>query len=256
MAGARADSPEGARAGARRRRWIVLIAAVLGIVVTARLGVWQLSRAAEKEALQSALDARSALPELSQSTLPASEADAHAEHHRPVRLRGEWKQGATVYLENRQMNGRPGFYVLTPLLLGPGDAVLVQRGWAPRSMQDRTQVPQPPTPTGPVEVVGRIAPAPAHLYDFAGAKASGVIRQNLDLAEFSREIGLGLRPWSVLQADGPGQVSDGLSRQWARPAADVQKHYGYAFQWFALCALMAGLYVWFQFILPRRQRRA
>jgi len=40
-------------------------------------------------------------------------------------------------------------------------------------------------------------------------------------------------------------------REWPRPAVDVQKHYGYAFQWFALCALMAGLYVWFQLVRPR-----
>ena len=42
--------------------------------------------------------------------------------------------------------------------------------------------------------------------------------------------------------------------QWPEPAADVQKHYGYAFQWFALCALILGLYVWFQLIRPRRAR--
>jgi surfeit locus 1 family protein len=33
----------------------------------------------------------------------------------------------------------------------------------------------------------------------------------------------------------------------------VQKHYGYAFQWFALCALIGGLHVWFRIIRPRRK---
>jgi surfeit locus 1 family protein len=32
----------------------------------------------------------------------------------------------------------------------------------------------------------------------------------------------------------------------------VQKHYGYAFQWFALSALIIGLYAWFQLPRPRR----
>jgi len=40
----------------------------------------------------------------------------------------------------------------------------------------------------------------------------------------------------------------------------VDKHYGYAFQWFGLCGLMALLYVWFQivrrFIRPRSQSAA
>ena len=38
-------------------------------------------------------------------------------------------------------------------------------------------------------------------------------------------------------------------------AAGVHKHYGYAFQWFALSALILGLYVWFQLIRPRRARQ-
>jgi surfeit locus 1 family protein len=240
----------------RHRALVVLVATLLAMAVTARLGVWQLSRAAQKEALQSALDSRSSLPELRQSTLPADEAQAVAQHYRPVRLQGEWKQGTTVFLDNRQMNGRPGFFVLTPLMLGPGDAVLVQRGWTPRNTLDRTRVQPVPTPAGRIEVIGQMAPAPGRLFDFAGPAASGVIRQNLALVDFSRELGVTLRPWTVLQSDTPGIAVDGLLRQWPRPAADIHKHYGYAFQWFGLCALLAGLYVWFQLLRPRLKRNA
>ena len=98
---------------------------------------------------------------------------------------------------------------------------------------------------------GRIAPAPGRLYEFETA-ASGPIRQNLDLDGYARETGLPLRPLTLLQEDGPSPLEDGLLRQWPRPAADVHKHYGYAFQWFALSALILGLYVWFQLIRPRR----
>ena len=243
---------------ARRRAVIVLLATMVGMAVTARLGMWQLDRAAQKEALQLALDARGNLQPLGPDSaeLPSTEAQAAAQHYRPVRMHGEWLQSATVFLENRQMNGQPGFFVLTPLLLGPGDAVLVQRGWFPRDMQDRTHVPSVPTPNGRRDVQGQISPAPGRLFDFGGAAASGVIRQNLALADFSRELGVTLRPWTVLQADDPGIAGDGLRRQWPRPAADIHKHYGYAFQWLALCALMAGLYVWFQLLRPRLQRSA
>ncbi|MBC8056770.1 MAG: SURF1 family protein, partial [Rhizobiales bacterium] len=64
-----------------------------------------------------------------------------------------------------------------------------------------------------------------------------------------------LAPLSVLQADSPSTAGDGLLRDWPHPAVDVQKHYGYAFQWFALGALMAGLYVWFQLVRPRLRAR-
>lgn len=240
----------------RRRAVIVLVATLVGMGVTARLGVWQLDRAAQKTALQAAIDARSQRPALQMGNLPLSEAQAQAEVHRLVVLRGEWKQGATIFLDNRQMNGRPGFFVMTPLMLAPGDAVLVQRGWVPRDLHDRTRVPQVPTPAGPIELKGRLALAPARLFDFApGAPASGPIRQNLVLADHSRELGVALRPWTVLQSEEAPTAGDGLLRQWPRFAADVHKHYGYAFQWFGLCALMAGLYVWFQLLRPRFSQR-
>jgi surfeit locus 1 family protein len=153
------------------------------------------------------------------------------------------------------MNGRPGFFVVTPLQLTDGSAVLVQRGWLPRDMADRTRVAQPPTAAGLVRIEGRIAPPPSRLYEFAGA-ASGPIRQNIDVEGFARETRLRLRPLSIVQLEATPPLNDGLSRQWLRPAADVAKHHGYAFQWFALCALILGLYAWFQIIRPRRRPRA
>ena len=54
----------------------------------------------------------------------------------------------------------------------------------------------------------------------------------------------------------PGESSlmtDGLLRDWPVVAAGIHKHYGYAFQWFALSALTVTLYAWFQIIRPRRR---
>ena len=55
---------------------------------------------------------------------------------------------------------------------------------------------------------------------------------------------------SVLEQDGAGSTGDGLLRHWLAPATDVQKHYGYAFQWFAIAAGIAFLYVWHRFVRP------
>jgi surfeit locus 1 family protein len=235
----------------RARSVVVLVAALVGVALTANLGAWQLRRAAQKIALQDALDSRAALPALAMHEAARSASDAQAQHYRAVHLRGRWVPTASVFLDNRQMQGRVGFYLVTPLQLeGRDDAVLVQRGWVPRDAQDRARLPVVATPPGPVEISGHIAPPPARLYEFSAA-ASGVIRQNLELESFARDTGLRLAPWSLQQADAPGTAGDGLLRQWPRPAVDVQKHYGYAFQWFALCALMTGLYVWFQLVRPR-----
>lgn len=234
-----------------RAKALILLATVLGVAVTARLGVWQLDRAAQKNSLQASLDERRALPPLAPADLARDAAAAPAQHHRRLLLAGRWQADATVYLENRQMNGRPGFFVVTPLLLDDGTAVLVQRGWQPRDLIDRTKVVVPPTPPGRVEVAGRIAPPPARLYEFDGLE-TGPLRQNLDADAFAREWRLKLRPLSLLQ-ETEGAATDGLLRDWLPPATGVHKHYGYAFQWFALAALILGLYVWFQLIRPRRR---
>ncbi len=234
----------------RNRRWVVLAATLLMMALTARLGLWQLSRAAQKEALQASLDSRRVLPPLPPAELARTVDAAAQQYHRSIRVTGRWLPQHTVFLENRQFNGRPGFYVLTPLEMAPGDVVIVQRGWAPRDGRDRSLLPAVPTASGPVLIEARIAPPPGRLYSFA-TEERGELRQNMDLAAFGRETGLVLRPLSLLQVD--AGTDDGLVRDWPAPAVDVHKHYGYAFQWFALCALCAVLYVWFQLIRPRRR---
>jgi surfeit locus 1 family protein len=238
----------------RRRAAWVLLATVLGVGLALRLGFWQLDRAAQKIALQDRLESRRALPPLGDRDLPTTVDAASVQHFRRVILHGRWLADRTVFLDNRQMNGAPGFFVVTPLELASGaGAVVVQRGWAPRDFIDRTALPALVTPSAPVEVQGLIAPPPARLYEFAPA-GSGPIRQNLDLEAYARELRTPLLPFSVLESPEPSTAGDGLRREWPLPALDVDRHYGYAFQWFALGALMTGLYVWFQLVRPHSHR--
>jgi len=259
------------------RFWLITIAAVLTVAATVSLGRWQLSRAAQKEALQADIDAQKLKPALTQAEFLALE-KASDSLHRPVRLRGLWLPTQTVYLDNRQMHGTPGFYVLTPFALeGTERTVLIQRGWIQRNFTDRAKLEPIETPSGLVEVTARIAPPPAHLLDLGkdeGAAApapaasaaaaattaatpesvgSSRIRQNLGLEAFRAETGLPLRTDVSLQQTGP--ASEGLQRDWPAPALGVEKHYGYAFQWFGLAALVVLLYVWFQLIAPFRRAR-
>ncbi|MCM2346791.1 MAG: SURF1 family protein [Acidovorax soli] len=234
------------------RFWLITVAAVAAILVTAALGRWQLSRAAQKQDLQSLLDQRAALPPIDNQQLRGHVGGAEGAQdlvHRAVLLQGRWVPEDTVYLDNRQMQGRPGFFVLTPLRLEGSDAVvLVQRGWVPRNFQDRQLLPPVQTAQGMVQLAGRIAPPPSRLYEFQGpdsSQGSSRIRQNLDLTAFRTETGLALMNLSVLQT---GPASEGLQRDWPVIGAGVDKHYGYAFQWFGLSGLIALLYVWFQFV--------
>jgi surfeit locus 1 family protein len=236
------------------RFWLIAVLALLAASVMLRLGFWQWSRAGEKRQLQQVIEARAALPPLDNIALAGSAGATPARMHRRVSLRGRWLEQHTVYLENRQMDGKPGFYLLTPLQLDgmPGSVVLVQRGWLQRNFSDRTALPELPTDGGVVQVEGRIAPPPAKLYEFA-AQPLGRIRQNLDLTAYARETGLPLADYSILQT---GRSADGLRRDWAPIETGIDKHLGYAFQWFALGGLIVILFVWFQivrrFFFPRK----
>ncbi len=240
--------------GTSARRTVVLLAALVVMAVTARLGVWQLDRAAQKEALQRQIEQQAAAPALAADALATDPVAAAAQHYRRITLQGRWLPAQTVYLDNRQMRGRPGFFVLTPLLLPTGDAVVVQRGWIPRDAMDRHHLVTVATAEGEVAVQGRVAPWPSRLTAL-GADEPGAIRQNLDLADYQAQTRRSLRPLSVTELAHAGNEGDGLLRDWPMPAVDVHKHYGYAAQWFAFCALTAGLYVWFQLYRPWRQRR-
>ena len=253
----------------RSKFWLITLAAMLGVGLTLSLGRWQLSRAAQKEDLQLAIETqgrRSALlnadligaQRASAGPNPTSQAgradDGAALIHRRVQLRGTWATANTVFLDNRQMDAKPGFYVVTPLRLqDSAQVVLVQRGWVQRDFQDRTRLPTIQTPPGLVEIHGRIALPPAKLVNL-GPDGQGPIRQNLDMTAFANETGLALLPVSMVQTNeplvGPAQ-NDGLLRNWPVPASGASKNYGYAAQWFALSALIGVLYGWLGLIKPR-----
>lgn len=196
-----------------RRFWLLTLAAVLVAGTTFSLGQWQLRRATQKESVQAAIEAKNKLAALDGPSLAAIKNIAN-EVHRRVVVQGVWQAAHTVYLDNRPMSGRTGFWVLTPLALqGTGQMILVQRGWVPRDFAERTRLPEVVTPAGLVTVEGRIAPPPSKLYEFKGVDV-GPLRQNLDLAAFRLESGLPLLEASLLQTGAP---SEGLLREWAAP---------------------------------------
>ena len=232
------------RVNKRTRFWLLSIGTLLAVGVTLSLGRWQLSRAAEKEAMLASIGERGRQLELAGATLLGHMA-AQDLMHRRISARGRWLADRTVFLDNRVMNAQTGFYVVTPLQIeGSRVAVLVQRGWAPRNFADRTRLPKVDSPAGVVEVSGRVAAPPSRLLEM-GRPGAGAIRQNLDLTQFSAEIQMPTAAVTILQT---GDVGDGLLRDWPPVNMGVEKNYGYAFQWFGLSALLAILYVWFQIV--------
>jgi surfeit locus 1 family protein len=236
-------------------RGLVLLAALVSVIITSSLGLWQLSRASQKEAIAANIVLRQAQPALSNAALLATAnnaADVMTQtHYRAARITGRWLNQHTVFLDNRQMQGHVGFFVLTPFQLADnGSVLLVQRGWVPRQFNDRNALPNVTAPDAEQTVDVMMTPPPARLYQFKG-EDSGKLRQNIEMTAFAREKNLALLPFAAQQMN-HASLNDGLLRDWPRVNTGVEKHYGYAFQWFGLAALIVLLTVWFQFIKPRR----
>ena len=250
------QAPRGG-AGTTRSRVIWFFVAVACALLTARFGIWQLSRAHTKLANAALVAERSTLAPLAGSELARDPATAEAQWQRHIALTGEWDTAHTVFLMNRTMDERSGFYVMTPLRLPDGGAVLVQRGWIPRDDVDPMKVPAIVMRGGPVKVFGHAAPWPSHWIDI-GHGAGGPVRQNLELAAFTAESGLALRPVTVVEDATVDNSLDGMRRDWpaGNGGVSVATNYGYAVQWFAMSIAFLGLYVWLQFIRPRRQAHA
>ena len=247
--------------GAVWTRMILLLAAVAASGATAGLGLWQLDRARQKDQILAAVQARALMPALQGEELQGPE-----QHHRLAHLSGRWRPETLLHLENRPMNGQAGFVVLTVLALADGRAVLVQRGWQPRDLRDRTLTQPVPTPAEPVvRLRARVAPPPSRLMEFESA-SPGTLRQNVELKSLAQEFGLTLLPISLVQLEPALQckatgedcvevLEDGLKRDWVVVGSLADKNRGYALQWFGLSALVAGLYLWFQWWRPWRLAR-
>jgi surfeit locus 1 family protein len=94
-----------------------VLATLVTVAGTARLGVWQLDRAAQKVALQEARVARPTARRCRPASWRREARRRTAQWHRKAVVDGVWLADHTVYLDNRPMSGRTGFFVVTPLLL-------------------------------------------------------------------------------------------------------------------------------------------
>lgn len=238
----------------KRLAWGLLAAA--GVALTMRLGFWQLSRAEQKIQMQSAIDQQAQLPPLDWAQLQ-KDPSAWTQIHRRVQLQGDWLNDRTVFLDNRAHRGRVGFWVMTPLRLQAGQVVWVQRGWVERDPLDPRKTPSVPVPTHGETIVARIAPPLSQQFELGRSDSAtdagnpSPIRANLDAVQMQSLVQDNVLAL-VVQT---GPEGEGLRRDWPAVALSADKNQAYAFQWFALSALLAFLYLWFQWIKTYRHGR-
>jgi cytochrome oxidase assembly protein ShyY1 len=219
-----------------RFRTVPFIATLILVLLGIALGNWQTRRAFEKTALQARLEQGMAAPP---QVLDGGAIDpARLEFHRVI-VTGEFIPDWPVFLDNRPSASRSGFILLMPFKIAGADkAVLVARGWLPRNAAEHDRLPAFTTPTGRVTLEGRAVRQLARVMQLGTPPAlqPNAIVQNTSPAEVAGASGLDLLP-VVIEQTGPSLPGEALVRNWPAPSIDIDRHKGYAVQWYALAAM-------------------
>jgi surfeit locus 1 family protein len=236
-----------------RRSILAILVGVAMTILGLSLGNWQTRRGDIKESLEAQWDAAERAVPFSIRRREDVQAVADRVPLRVV-IRGEFLPAATVFVDNRMLDAAAGFQVVTPMRLEGGATVLVNRGWVARDATDPIRIPDLTTPHGLTLVEGMAVARVPRLLELAPAEPAALpgIWPNLEFNEYERVAGLQV-PRFVVQQTSDG--SDGLRRAWVRPAAGVEKHRGYALQWYGLAALSAALTLYFGGRVLRRSSR-
>lgn len=223
-----------------RFRAIPFVATVLLVALGIALGRWQDGRAAGKIALQQQIAARAGAAPV---VLGAALLEPAEVELRPVTVRGTFVTDWPLFLNNRPQEGKAGFYLLMPLRIeGTQTHVLVARGWLPRYTAQFDRLPAFDTPAGTVTITGMARASMGKVMQLGTPTvvAPKAILQNVTPGEFAQASRLTVQPFFIEQG-GPAPAGDKLVRNWPAPSLNVEKHQGYAFQWYAL-AVMALLF--------------
>jgi surfeit locus 1 family protein len=238
---------------ARTLKWIVRhVVVVVLVVVMVNLGFWQLRRLDEKQDHKALVEAREQeAVEPVQEVVPAGAEVASAAVddvlYRPVTAVGRYLADGTVVVENRTYNGASGGWALTPLDLGDGTAVLVNRGFV--GFDDEGRIVAPPPPEGEVRVDGLLFPS-QHRGSF-GARdpEAGTldVMARVDLPRIDQQVDAELLPAYIqlVGSDPPEPpTAEGAARLVALGPPEVSEgpHLSYAVQWFIFSTIAAGGY--------------
>lgn len=217
--------------------WLPLLVGTLLVILFASLGAWQISRGLEKQADRAAFS--------DEGTFTAWQDGTAIRPFQRLRATGRYDTERQFLLENIILDGRYGYYVITPLLgEEPEPVLLVNRGWIEKGSE-----PVDPrlleVPTSRITVRGRAGGLPRAGYKMGEAVDPSGSWPKTAVYPSSEEVAAALEtPVQdfVLLMDQEEQ--HGFLRRWTPTEFGPGKHFGYALQWFAMAVVLAALLTW------------
>jgi surfeit locus 1 family protein len=111
----------------KTRLWPIVLASAIGIAVLLGLGVWQVKRLGQKEALISTLENRLKTPPISLSEALAKHGQGEDIEYLKVTLTGQ-ADPKNTFRKVTSINGNPGWEIIAPFRTSDGSLVLVDLG--------------------------------------------------------------------------------------------------------------------------------
>lgn len=214
-------------------------------VLLIALGFWQLRRADEKKHFIE--KKQQAIKEVVIDLKILLDANPLALRYRKIALTGVYDDQHQFLIDNQIVNGRVGYFVLTPLrIAGIDRAILVNRGWLPLN-PDRRIFPDISIATLKNNVTGRVNQFPSVGYLLADANIPTAswpsVVQVVDSQVLAEKLGYPLFPFQIELAP---EIKEGYQREWQEIKFEgPEKHIAYAVQWFGLAATLTYLFIYF-----------
>ena len=211
----------------------VLIVATIAFLTS--LGFWQLDRANEKRAIEASIQkANTGIVELI-----ADENRLLEKEYYQVRLKGQYLSNKQFIYDNQIVDQVSGYYVLTPFKLeNQSVAIVVNRGFIPWN-GDREKLADVSIKKTKSEIKVQIS-KPIKRIELKSSEIGNnfpVLIQAVDLVKMSELAGI---DFSSMVGLLDASMDDGFVRKWEPYTGSIEKHIGYAVQWF-LMAIVLGI---------------
>jgi surfeit locus 1 family protein len=220
--------------------WLFTALTAVLCILFVSLGRWQWNRGVEKQAVwDSFARGTDALVVL------GSKSTADVPRYAHISVTGRYAGERQFLLDNRTLDGKAGYEVLTPFALANGSWLLVNRGWVPfTGFRDRLPDVALPDSTER-QIKGRIDRLPsAGLASGRAAPTTGGswprVTTYPTIAELEAALGgMRLEPRVMLLDAGEPL---GFERRWRPPGMEPVKHTSYAIQWWSFAVVLLGLF--------------
>jgi surfeit locus 1 family protein len=218
-----------------RPKWIGFhLLVVVGIVALINLGFWQLRRLDQRRDFNTRVETRSDLPPEPLDDVLASGPPDEIEW-RLVTVAGRYLADEQFVVVNRSQGGRAGDNMITPLDLGDGRTLIVNRGFVPLDVEP------PPPPDGDVDIIGRIRQTQERRTGQLSDPSDGDLTevQRLDIPRLAPQLPGEVIPVYVDLVTSEPPEAGGLPEPVPQPPLDEGPHLSYAVQWFIFSVCVA-----------------